>query len=104
MPEQTPRSPPIETPVSPIICTTNFHQNLTSPVTPHGSVLDTSVQAINAQPVELDGIPTSPQEQELKRRETDGSRVLSPADEDIDAEFLNEGGKGAGQLGREVSA
>lgn len=66
-------------------------------------LIDTSVQAINAQPVELDGIPTSPQEQELKRRETSGSRVLSPTDDDVDAEFLSETGKGAGRLGREVS-
>lgn len=28
--------------------------------------------------------------------------MLSPADGDIDAEFLSEDGKGAGQLGREV--
>jgi hypothetical protein len=62
------------------------------------------VPAINAQPVELDGLPTSPQEQASKRREMEGSRVLSPADEDVEAEFLSEGGKGAGQLGREKRA
>ena len=50
-------------------------------------------------------MPTSPEE--LKRRETDSSMgvgsSISPADgEDIDAEFLGEGGKGAGQIGREV--
>jgi hypothetical protein len=68
-------------------------------------MIDTNTPAINAQPVELDGIPTSPEE--LKRRETGGSTsgggFISPADgEDIDAEFLGEGGKGAGQIGREV--
>ncbi len=76
----------------------------TSPaVATHTPLIDTSVPAINAQPVELDGVPTSPQEQELKRCETGGSRVLSPADEDIDAEFLSEDGKSSGLLEREVS-
>jgi hypothetical protein len=68
-------------------------------------VLDTSTPAINAQPVELDGMPTTPEE--LRRRATAGSTGVGsssgPADgEDIDAEFLGEGAKGAGQIGREV--
>lgn len=102
MTESTPISPPIETPVSPISRSTTFPHKTSPAVATQTPLIDTSVPAINAQPVELDGIPTSPQEQELKRRETGGSRVLSPADGDIDAEFLSEDGKGAGQLGREV--
>jgi hypothetical protein len=96
-------SPPGETPVSPVSRSATFPDKPpASANAPHAPLIDTSVPAINAQPVELDGMPTSPQEQESKRREMGGSRVLSPADEDVEAEFLGEGGKGAGQLGREV--
>lgn len=102
MTEPKPTSPPSETPVSPVSRTTTFPDKPSSAAAAHAPLIDTSVPAINAQPVELDGIPTSPQEQESKRREMGGSRVLSPADEDVEAEFLGEGGKGAGQLGREV--
>ncbi|KAF1931991.1 uncharacterized protein M421DRAFT_1679 [Didymella exigua CBS 183.55] len=100
MTEPTPISPPTETPVSPISRSTTFPHKTSIAAATQTPLIDTSVPAINAQPVELDGIPTSPHEQELKRRETGGSRVLSPADGDIDAEFLSEDGKGAGQLGR----
>lgn len=103
MTDPTPVSPPNETPISPITRTMTFLHKTSPAVATQTPLIDTSVPAINAQPVELDGIPTSPQEQELKRRETSGTRVLSSADdEDIDAEFLSEDGKGAGQLGREV--
>jgi hypothetical protein len=96
-------NPPNDTPVSPISRSATFPHKTSLAVTTQTRHIDTSTPAINAQPVELDGIPTSPQEQELKRRETGGGRVVSPAeDEDIDAEFLSEGGKGARQLGREV--
>ena len=94
--------PTSQTPVSPVSRTATFPDKPSSPAVAHAPLIDTSVPAINAQPVELDGIPTSPQEQESKRREMGGSRVLSPADEEVEAEFLGEGGKGAGQLGREV--
>ncbi|KAF2627742.1 hypothetical protein BU25DRAFT_43393 [Macroventuria anomochaeta] len=104
MTDPTPISPPNETPISPISRTAAFPHKTSPAVATQTPLIDTSVPAINAQPVELDGIPTSPQEQELKRRETGGTRVLTPADEDIDAEFLSEGGKGAGQLGRERAA
>lgn len=72
--------------------------------------------AINAAPVEIDGVETDLET--LRRRGTGessgggvviggstvgGSGVLSPADEeDIDGEFLGEGGEGA--VGREVRA
>ena len=104
MASTTPVSPPNETPISPISRTVTFPHKTSPAVATQTPLIDTSVPAINAQPVELDGVPTSPQEQELKRRETGQSRLTSPAqDEDIDAEFLSEGGKGAGQLSREVS-
>lgn len=102
MADSTPISPPTEALVSPISRSTTFPHKTSPAVATQTTLIDTSVPAINAQPVELDGIPTSPQEQELKRRETGGSRVLSPADRDIDAEFLNKDGKGAVQLDREV--
>ena len=94
-------SPPTETPISHVSRSTTFPHKTSPAVATQTPLIDTSVPAINAHPVELDGIPTSPQEQDLKRREG-GSRVLSPADGDIDAEFLSEDGKGTGQLGREV--
>jgi hypothetical protein len=102
MTHSTPISPPTETPISPISRSTTFPHKTSPAVATQTPLIDTSVPAINAHPVELDGVPTSPQEQDLKRRETGGSRVLSPADGEIDAEFLSEDGKGAGQLGREV--
>ncbi|KAJ4322011.1 hypothetical protein N0V94_002590 [Neodidymelliopsis sp. IMI 364377] len=95
-------SPPDGTSISPVSRTTAFSPKTSSAVATHAPFINTSVPAINAQPVELDGVPTSPQEQETKRREMSGSKVHSSAeDEDIDAEFLSEGGKGAGQLGNE---
>lgn len=104
MTSPTPLSPPNETPISPITRTVTFPHKTSPAVATQTPLIDISVRAINAQPVELDGIPTSPQEQQQKRREPGHSRVVSPAqDEDIDAEFLSEGGKGPGQLSREVS-
>jgi hypothetical protein len=115
MANPTPISPPTAPPtadipsasdtISPVSQASTF-MHKTSPATATQTrVIDTSTPAINAHPVELDGMPTSPEE--LKRRETGGSTgvgsSISPADgEDIDAEFLGEGGKGAGQIGREV--
>ena len=106
MTEPTPTSRPSEDPVSPVSRTATFPAKPPSgaAAAAHAPLIDTSVPAINAQPVELDGLPTSPQEQATKRLERGGSRVLSPADEDVEAEFLGEGGKGAGQLGREVGS
>ena len=102
MTEPTPTSRPSEDPVSPVSRIATFPAKPPSAAAAHAPLIDTSVPAINAQPVELDGLPTSPQEQATRRLEKGGSRVLSPADEDVEAEFLGEGGKGAGQLGREV--
>jgi hypothetical protein len=91
--------------ISPVSRASTFQRPTPSAATPQTRVLDTSAPAINAQPVELDGMPTTPEE--LRRRGTAGSTGVGcssgPADgEDIDAEFLGEGGKGAGQIGREV--
>jgi hypothetical protein len=103
MTDSTLVSPPDSTPISPVSRTAAFPPTTSSAVANHAPFINTSVPAINAQPVELDGIPTSPQAQETKRREMSGSKVHSSAENgDIDAEFLSEGGKGAGQLGREV--
>jgi hypothetical protein len=92
-------------PISPVSRASTFQHPAPSAAAPQTRVLDTSAPAINAQPVELDGMPTTPEE--LRRRGTAGSTGVGcssgPADgEDIDAEFLGEGGKGAGQIGREV--
>jgi hypothetical protein len=93
--------------ISPVSRASTLQHPTPSAAAPQTRVLDTSTPAINAQPVELDGMPTTPEE--LRRRGTAGSGTAgvgsssSPADgEDIDAEFLGEGGKGAGQIGREV--
>jgi hypothetical protein len=91
--------------ISPVSRASTFQHPTPSVAAPQTRVLDTSTPAINAQPVELDGMPTTPEE--LRRRATAGSTGVGgssgPADgEDIDAEFLGEGGKGAGQIGREV--
>jgi hypothetical protein len=93
--------------ISPVSRAPTFQHPTPSAAAPQTRVLDTSAPAINAQPVELDGMPTTPEE--LRRRATAGSSTAGvgsssgPADgEDIDAEFLGEGGKGAGQIGREV--
>ena len=99
--------PPSNDPISPVSRTATFPHKASPAAATQTRMIDTSTPAINAQPVELDGIPTSPEE--LKRRETGGSTsgggFISPADgEDIDAEFLGEGGKGAGQIGREKRA
>lgn len=102
-PANTPICPPNEASLSPMLRPAALAHNISSAVTKQTPLIDTSVPAINAQPVELDGIPTSPQEQELKRRETCGSRVLSPADESIEAEILGQTDKGTGRLDGEVS-
>jgi hypothetical protein len=93
--------------ISPVSRTSTFQHPAPSAAAPPPRVLDTSTPAINAQPVELDGMPTTPEE--LRRRATAGSTGVGsssgPADgEDIDAEFLGEGAKGAGQIGREKRA
>jgi hypothetical protein len=97
--------PPAKDAFSPVSRTSTFPHKTSSAAAIQTRLIDTNTAAINAQPVELDGIPTSPEE--LKRRETGGSTnargFISPADgADIDAEFLGEGGKGGGQIGREV--
>lgn len=76
------------TPISPIAPSTTFPHTTSPAVATQTPSVDTSVPAINAYPVELDGVPTSPQAQELKR-----------LDGDMDAGVLREG---AGKVGREV--
>lgn len=99
----TPANPNPISPVSSAAPTTFAHQ--TSPgvttATPH---IDTSTPAINAAPVELDSIPTDAET--VRRRGTGGSGgILSPADEeDIDGEFLGEGGESVGRDVKEKRA
>ncbi|KAJ4988087.1 hypothetical protein SVAN01_06499 [Stagonosporopsis vannaccii] len=102
MANPAPTSPPVS---PPSVSRSASLPHKTSPaVATHTPLINTSVAAINAQPVELDGIPTSPQEQELKRRETGGSHVVSPTGDDVDVKFLSETDKGWGRLGREQRA
>ncbi|KAF9699579.1 hypothetical protein EKO04_002612 [Ascochyta lentis] len=104
MVDPTPVPPPNEAPVSPISQPATFPHKTSPAVATQTPRIDTSVPAINAQPVELDGLPTSPQNQALKRRETSQSRVSPAIGEDMDAESLSEAGKGFGQLGKEKRA
>src|SRR4051794_7174115 len=102
MAEPTPVSPPVlnatgtlpppDGPISPVSQSNTFAHKTSPAVATQTPLIDTSTPAINAAPVELDGIPTDAET--LKRRTTGGSGgVLSPGDEeDIDAEFLGEGG------------
>ncbi|KAH7372250.1 hypothetical protein BKA66DRAFT_468482 [Pyrenochaeta sp. MPI-SDFR-AT-0127] len=104
MAESTPISPPLVTatglpapstdPISPVSRKVTFPHKTSPAVATQTPLIDTNTPAINAAPVELDGIATSVEE--LKRRQTGdsigGSGVLSPGDEeDIDAEFLGDG-------------
>ncbi|KAH8732688.1 hypothetical protein GQ44DRAFT_696275 [Phaeosphaeriaceae sp. PMI808] len=103
MTTETPISPPISTPpaprtdgpISPVSSRSSTFAHKTSPsVATRTPLIDTATPAINDAPVELDGIPTSPEA--LKRRIIDagttGAGILSPEEqEDIDGEFLGEG-------------
>jgi hypothetical protein len=105
------------TPLSPVSQTAAFPHQTSSSVTTRTPYIDTATPAINAAPVELDGMPTSPEE--LKRRATvddavgedavvgDGKgRLVSPGlgdEEDINEEFLGEGERGVGREVREVT-
>ncbi|KAJ4288152.1 hypothetical protein N0V90_012169 [Kalmusia sp. IMI 367209] len=90
--------------------TTTFPHKTSASVSTRTPFIDTSVPAINEAPVELDGIPASPDA--IKRRGTNeepesagvgrerkGS-VVSPGlgeEDEIEAEFLGEGGVGVGK-------
>ena len=106
MADSTPISPPTdsafnEPPISPISRQTTFPHKTSASVSTRTPFIDTSTPAINDAPVELDGLPASPDA--LRRRQTDeealnrarkGS-VVSPGlgeEEEIEAEFLGEGG------------
>lgn len=92
-------------PLSPITRSGTFEHKTSGSVPPARPFIETDTPAINAAPVELDGVPTSPDE--LKRRGT-GDRLakrVSPGlgeEESIEAEFLGEGGQGVGRDLREV--
>ncbi|KAK3208562.1 hypothetical protein GRF29_77g1105483 [Pseudopithomyces chartarum] len=105
MADSTPISPPTdsafnEPPISPISRQTTFPHKTSASVSTRTPFIDTSTPAINDAPVELDGLPASPDA--LRRRQTDeealnrarkGS-VVSPGlgeEKEIEAEFLGEG-------------
>ena len=92
-------------PISPVTVThtASFPHHASPSVAPKKPFIETSTPAINAQPVELDGTPTSPET--LGRRSTDGrkseERMFSP---DMDDEVMEElsGVTGEGTREREV--
>jgi hypothetical protein len=95
-PTSDPANPTSNTPLSPLShpARTSTFPHQTSPgVTSQTRLIDTNTRAINDAPVELDGSAVGDTVGgDVERRK--GS-VLSPADEeDIDAEFLGEGGQG----------
>ena len=95
-----------EPPISPISRQTTFPHKTSVAVSTRTPYIDTSTPAINDAPVELDGIPTSPDA--LKRRQTEEEErnrankgiAVSPGlgeEEEIEAEFLGEGSTGMGK-------
>ncbi|KAF2187109.1 hypothetical protein K469DRAFT_468646, partial [Zopfia rhizophila CBS 207.26] len=95
-------------PISPVNRTDSFPHKTSPAVASTRPFIEMNTPAINETPVELDSIPTSPQE--VKRRDTDGSGrvgVVSPnlgEEEGIQEEFLGEGEKGEGGKLREKRA
>ncbi|KAF2653752.1 hypothetical protein K491DRAFT_501582 [Lophiostoma macrostomum CBS 122681] len=121
MPEPTPISPPIQTdtsssaaqpsgPISPVTRSGTFEHKTSGAVPPAIPEINTDIKAVNAAPVEIDGIQTSAEEVELKRSNTTGSRkgnLVSPnlgEEDEIEAEFLGEGEKGVGKELKEKRA
>lgn len=108
-PPSTTAPPPASyDPISPVSRSTTFPHTTSGAVISSTPLISTNTPAINAAPVELDGVATSPEN--LRRRATGEAPVAnvsttslrSPADEeDIDGEFLGEGGD-AGRRVREV--
>lgn len=89
-----------ETPLSPVARTDAFPHKTSPAISTQIPLIDTSTPAINAAPVEIDGAALSPED--LKRRTTSSSGVLSPADEaEIEAEFLGDGAD-AGKEAKQV--
>ena len=92
-------------PISPVAVThtASFPHHTSPSAAPKKPFIETSTPSINAQPVELDGTPTSPET--LGRRSTDGrkseERMFSP---DMDDEVMEElsGVTGEGTREREV--
>lgn len=97
----------ISHPISPVAVThtASFPHHTSPTVAPKKPFIETSTPSINAQPVELDGTPTSPET--LGRRSTDGrkseERMFSP---DMDDEVMEElsGVTGEGTREREKRA
>ncbi|KAL5371979.1 hypothetical protein DPSP01_013857 [Paraphaeosphaeria sporulosa] len=83
---------PAEPPVSPI-GQTGFPHKTSAAVSTRTPFIDTGTPAINAAPVELDGVPTSPPAEKGGKK----GKVVGLGEEDeIEAEFLGEGGRSAG--------
>lgn len=106
MPSTPPISPvPTTDPISPVSNSSTFPHKTSPAVATQTPLIDTSTPAINEAPVELDGGAITPEE--LRRRTTGeglgGVRgsIRGPDEEDIDAEFLGQGGN-AGREAREV--
>lgn len=117
MADSTPISPPAvaasnEPPISPIARQTTFPHKTSASVTTRTPFIDTSTPAINEAPVELDGLPASPHalaptlpDEEALNGARKGS-VVSPGlgeEDEIEAEFLGEGGVRASKEIQEVS-
>lgn len=88
-----------EPPVSPVARQTTFPHKTSAAVSTRTPFIDTATPAINAAPVELDGVPTSPLAKEKKDAGNVGVVGLGEEAE-IEAEFLGEGSRSGG---REVS-
>lgn len=102
-PAPTSAPTPSSDPISPVTRTGTFPHKTSPAVATQTPLIDTSTPAINAAPVELDGIPAYPPEDGKRRAVREGSAgVISPGDEeDIDGEFLGEG-RSVGRGVREV--
>ncbi|KAF1829804.1 hypothetical protein BDW02DRAFT_469961, partial [Decorospora gaudefroyi] len=94
---------PADDPISPISRSGAFPHKTSPAVATQTPLIDTNTPAINHAPVELDGGAIS--REDLERRATDGvgSRLMGGEEEDIDAEFLGEGGN-TGREAREKRA
>lgn len=96
-----------DTLVSPLPHTSSFPHTTSADVVTRMPFIDTATPAINPAPVELDGIPTSPDvaKQSEPSSDSQSKRLVSPGlgeEEDINEEFLGEGERGVGREVREV--
>lgn len=97
---------PADGPISPVTRTSTFPHKTSPAAVTHTPLIDTNTPAINAAPIELDAVATTPAHLRTSASPAANppvSSLRSPADEeDIDAEFLAEGGGAAGREAREV--